>query len=176
MFNVDSTKNSARNITHSADISIDYQGHHEKVTAEIMDLGKNQVILGYMWLKKYNLDIVTIAHFFSSSLYSYASLFISLLVECSIPIINISFTPFHPNIFGSNHSSLEYSPQNIPLYYLNFYHLLSYSISFVIPLMINIYKPHNSFQSFPMLVYLVPLAPINSLVTFLDLDKSPPHF
>ena len=42
---------------HSADIIIDYQGCHKKVTAEVMDLGKNQVILGYTWLKKYNPDI-----------------------------------------------------------------------------------------------------------------------
>ena len=50
VFNVDGTKN-------SADIIIDYHGHREKVTAEVMDLGKNQVILGYMWLKKHNPDI-----------------------------------------------------------------------------------------------------------------------
>ena len=57
MFNVNGTKNSARNITHSADIIIDYQGHREKVTAKITDLGKNQVILRYTWLKKHNPDI-----------------------------------------------------------------------------------------------------------------------
>ena len=57
MFNVDGTKNSARNIMHSADIVIDYQGHCEKVTAEVTDLGENQVILGHMWLKKHNPDI-----------------------------------------------------------------------------------------------------------------------
>ena len=61
MFNMNSTKNSARNITHLTDIIIDYQGHLEKVTAEVTDLGKNQVILqvilGYTWLKKYNPDI-----------------------------------------------------------------------------------------------------------------------
>ena len=57
MFNVDGTKNSARNIMHLADIIIDYQGHHEKVTAEVTDLGKNQVILEYTWLKKHNPDI-----------------------------------------------------------------------------------------------------------------------
>ena len=54
MFNMDGTKNSARNITHLADIIIDYQDHCEKVTAEVTDLGKNQVILGYIWLKKHN--------------------------------------------------------------------------------------------------------------------------
>ena len=47
VFNVDGTKNSAGNITHLADIIIDYQDHREKVTAEVMDLGKNQVILRY---------------------------------------------------------------------------------------------------------------------------------
>ena len=57
MFNVDGTKNSARNIMHSADIIIDYQGQREKVTAEVTDPGKNQVILRYMWLKKHNPDI-----------------------------------------------------------------------------------------------------------------------
>ena len=56
-FNVDGTKNSAGNIIHLANIIIDYQGHCEKVTAEVTDLGKNQVILGYMWLKKHNPDI-----------------------------------------------------------------------------------------------------------------------
>ena len=47
VFNVDGTKNSAGNITHLANIIIDYQGHREKVTAKVMDLGKNQVILRY---------------------------------------------------------------------------------------------------------------------------------
>ena len=50
-------KELCQNITHSANIIIDYQGHHKKVTAEVMDLGKNQVILRYMWLKKRNPDI-----------------------------------------------------------------------------------------------------------------------
>ena len=57
VFNVDGTKNSARNIMHLADIISDYQGHCEKVTAEVMDLGKNQVILRYVWPKKHNPDI-----------------------------------------------------------------------------------------------------------------------
>ena len=42
---------------HSANIIIDYRSHHEKVTAEVTDLGKNQVILRSMWLKKHNPDI-----------------------------------------------------------------------------------------------------------------------
>ena len=57
VFNVDGTKNFAGNITHLANIIINYQGHHEQVIAEVMDLGKNQVILRYTWLKKHNPDI-----------------------------------------------------------------------------------------------------------------------
>ena len=57
MFNVNGTKNSAGNIMHSADIIIDYQGHHEKVIAKVTDLGKNQVILRYTWLKKHSPNI-----------------------------------------------------------------------------------------------------------------------
>ena len=57
MFNVDGTKNSALNIMHLANIIIDYQDHCEKVTAEVTDREKNQVILRYTWLKKHNPDI-----------------------------------------------------------------------------------------------------------------------
>ena len=54
---MDGTKNSAGQITHCMDITITYQGHKEQVTAEIMDLGQNQMILGYMWLKHHNSEI-----------------------------------------------------------------------------------------------------------------------
>ena len=50
MYNVDRTKNSAGQITHCMDITIMYQGHKEQVTAEITDLGWNQMILRYTWL------------------------------------------------------------------------------------------------------------------------------
>ena len=46
--------------------------------------------------------------FLSFSLLFYVSL-ISLLVECLIPIINISFILLCPHVFRSNRSSLEYS-------------------------------------------------------------------
>ena len=106
--------------------------------------------------------VVMIAHFFFSLLYSCASLFVLLPVKCSIPIINVFF---YSNIFGSNCFSLEYSSHNIPLYYLTFHCLLLPSISFVISLTINVYKPHSSLLYFPTLVYLVLLASINPLVT-----------
>ena len=58
VYNVDGTRNSAGDITHCADIVIDFQGHREKVVAEITDLGRHQMILRYTWLKHHNPDIV----------------------------------------------------------------------------------------------------------------------
>ena len=57
VYNVDGTCNSAGDITHYAGIVIDFQGHQEKVIAEITDLSRNQIILRYTWLKHHNLDI-----------------------------------------------------------------------------------------------------------------------
>jgi transposase InsO family protein len=57
VYNVDGTRNSAGDISHYAEIVIEHQGHREKVTAEITDLGKNQMILGYTWLKHHNPEI-----------------------------------------------------------------------------------------------------------------------
>ena len=57
VYNVDETCNSAGDITHYAEIVIDFQGHREKVVAEITNLGRHQMILGYMWLKHHNPDI-----------------------------------------------------------------------------------------------------------------------
>ena len=54
---MDGTRNSAGDITHCADIVIDFQGHQEKVVAEITDLGRHQMILGYTWLKHHNPNI-----------------------------------------------------------------------------------------------------------------------
>ena len=57
VYNVDGTRNSAGDITHCAEIIIDFQGHREKVVAEISYLGRHQMILGYTWLKHHNPDI-----------------------------------------------------------------------------------------------------------------------
>ena len=54
VFNIDGIKNSASNIIHCMDITISYQGHHEKIIAKVIDLNKNQIILGFTWLQKYN--------------------------------------------------------------------------------------------------------------------------
>ena len=57
VYNVDGTRNLAGDIIHYAEIVIDFQGHQEKVKAKITDLGRPQMILGYMWLKHHNPDI-----------------------------------------------------------------------------------------------------------------------
>ena len=57
MYNVDGTWNSTGSITHAVKLIVEFQGHHEKITAEVMDLGKNSFILGFSWLKHHNPDI-----------------------------------------------------------------------------------------------------------------------
>ena len=36
---------------------MEYLGHREELTAEVTNLGKNSLILGYMWLQKHNPSI-----------------------------------------------------------------------------------------------------------------------
>jgi hypothetical protein len=57
VYNVDGTWNAAGSITHCAEIIIQFQEHRERVTAEVTDLGKNQMILGYTWLSRHNPEI-----------------------------------------------------------------------------------------------------------------------
>ena len=54
VFNVDGSRNSAGDVTHTVNITIDFLGHREELRAEVTNLGKNSLILGYMWLKKHN--------------------------------------------------------------------------------------------------------------------------
>ena len=57
VYNIDGTRNTVGSMTHCAEIIIQFQGHREKVTAEVTNLGKNQMILGYMWLLHHNPEI-----------------------------------------------------------------------------------------------------------------------
>ena len=57
VYNIDGMRNAARSITHCAEIIIQFQEHHEKVTAEVTNFGKNQMILGYTWLSRHNPEI-----------------------------------------------------------------------------------------------------------------------
>ena len=44
---MDGTRSSAGSITHSAELVVEFQGHREKVTAEVTNLGKNPFILDF---------------------------------------------------------------------------------------------------------------------------------
>ena len=57
VYNVDGTWNSTGSITYAVELIVEFQGHHEKITAEVMDLGKNTFILEFSWLKCHNPDI-----------------------------------------------------------------------------------------------------------------------
>ena len=57
VYNIDRTQNSTGSITHTVELIVKFQGHREKITAEVMDLGKNSFILGFSWLKCHNPDI-----------------------------------------------------------------------------------------------------------------------
>jgi hypothetical protein len=54
VFNVDGTKNQGGNITHATEFTMDYNGHTELVQAEVTDLGRTSVIIGYTWLVRHN--------------------------------------------------------------------------------------------------------------------------
>ena len=57
VYNVDCSHNSIGSITHKATLIMIHKGHREKVTFEICDLGKVNLIIGYTWLKKHNPEI-----------------------------------------------------------------------------------------------------------------------
>ena len=57
IFNVDGSRNSAGDVTHAVNLTVDFLGHREGLRAEVTNLGKNSLILGYTWLKKHNPSI-----------------------------------------------------------------------------------------------------------------------
>ena len=54
VFNVDRSCNSAGDVMHTTTITMEYLGHCKELCAEVTNLGKNSLILRYMWLKKHN--------------------------------------------------------------------------------------------------------------------------
>ena len=54
IFNVDGSRNSAGDITHAINITVDFLRHREELRAKVTNLGKHSLILGYTWLKKHN--------------------------------------------------------------------------------------------------------------------------
>ena len=57
IFNVDSSHNLAGDVTHAISLTVDFLGHREELHAEVTNLRKNSLILGYTWLKKHNPSI-----------------------------------------------------------------------------------------------------------------------
>ena len=57
MFNVDGSLNEAGSITKVADMIMTYKGHSERILLAVMQLGKQDAILGMTWLKKHNPEI-----------------------------------------------------------------------------------------------------------------------
>ena len=57
VYNIDGTWNSTGSITHAVELIVKFQGHCEKIMAEVTDLGKNSFILGFSWLKCHSQDI-----------------------------------------------------------------------------------------------------------------------
>ncbi|GLB39313.1 putative retrotransposable element tf2 155 kda protein type 1-like [Lyophyllum shimeji] len=55
--NLDGTANAAGAITEVIDLVLRYNGHSERVVFAVTDLGEQDMILGYTWLKKHNLEI-----------------------------------------------------------------------------------------------------------------------
>ena len=57
IFNVDGSRNSAGDVTHAVNITVDFLGHREELRAEVTNLRKDSLILGYTWLRKHNPSI-----------------------------------------------------------------------------------------------------------------------
>ncbi|GLB43956.1 putative transposition, RNA-mediated [Lyophyllum shimeji] len=54
---IDSTANAAGTITKVVDLVLRYNSHSEHVVFVVTDLGEQDMILGYTWLKEHNLEI-----------------------------------------------------------------------------------------------------------------------
>ena len=65
VYNVDRTQNSAGSITHAVELIVEFQGHCEKITAEVTDLGKNSFILGLLWSHLRDYSFNRLSQFFS---------------------------------------------------------------------------------------------------------------
>jgi len=55
--NVDGTNNSGGAIMHQVKCNVFYKGHMERMSMDMCDLGKTEVILGMPWLAAHNLEI-----------------------------------------------------------------------------------------------------------------------
>ena len=57
VYNVDGTPNEGGSIEEEVTLMMTYQGHKERATFEVCNLGKTAMIIGHSWLKKHNPEI-----------------------------------------------------------------------------------------------------------------------
>jgi hypothetical protein len=57
VYNIDGTVNRGGSITEEVTLIMSHQGHKERAVFEVCDLGKNDLIIGFTWLKKHNPEI-----------------------------------------------------------------------------------------------------------------------
>jgi len=57
VFNMDGSPNEARQISEVVDMVLRYKTHSKRVLLAVSNLGKQSMILGYTWLKDYNLEV-----------------------------------------------------------------------------------------------------------------------
>jgi predicted aspartyl protease len=57
VYNIDGTANEAGTITEIADIILRYKGHAERTQFAVTLLGKQNMILGFTWLREHNPEI-----------------------------------------------------------------------------------------------------------------------
>jgi Retroviral aspartyl protease len=57
VYNIDGTVNRGGSITEEVTLIMSHQDHKERAVFEVCDLGKNDLIIGFTWLKKHNPEI-----------------------------------------------------------------------------------------------------------------------
>jgi len=57
VYNVDGSPNEAGQISEVVDVVFHYKTYSERILLAISSLGRQNMILGYTWLKDYNLEV-----------------------------------------------------------------------------------------------------------------------
>jgi len=57
VYNVDGSPNEAGQISEVVDVVFHYKTYSERILLAISSLGRQNMILGYIWLKDYNLEV-----------------------------------------------------------------------------------------------------------------------
>jgi len=57
VYNIDRSVNRGGSITEEVTLILSHQGHKEHTVFKVCDLGKSNLIIGYTWLHKHNLEV-----------------------------------------------------------------------------------------------------------------------